>query len=67
VLVQTLVVFAFHLIQALLNCGASLVVTHRLWLQSSEDSRPWLLVHERRVQRKSRKDVLRPGSDLSMV
>lgn len=35
-----------HALQALLNVFASFVVVHRLWLQSTEDERAWLVVRK---------------------
>ena len=45
-LLQGIVVLCFHLTQAFLNLCAAFVVLHRLWLQSTEDDRVWLVVHE---------------------
>lgn len=42
-------VVAFHALQALLYLFNLMVVVHRLWLQTSEDDRPWLIGHEHKL------------------
>ena len=39
---EAAVTLLFHGIQLALNLLAAFVVVHRLWLQSSEDDRPWI-------------------------
>jgi hypothetical protein len=62
--VQRAVVLSFHLAQALLNSFAAFVIVHRLWLQSTEDDRAWLVVHEEAKPdtRCSRRHLVIPGS-----
>ena len=55
---QGLVVVGFHVVQASFNYFAALVVLHRLYLQSTEDDRAWVMVRQRRIEpRASRRDV----------
>ena len=64
-LLQGSVVLLFHATQAALNLFAALVVLHRLWLQSNEDERAWLVVRQRISPRVSRADLL--GRDASSM
>lgn len=59
---------SYHGLQALLDLFNILVVVHRLWLQTAEDDRPWLIAHERKLfasaGRQSRRNLV-PGSAAS--
>ena len=55
-------VVGFHALQALFYIFNLVVVVHRLWLQTSEDDRPWFIGHERKLfasaGRQSRRNLL---------
>ena len=61
---QGAIVVFFHVLQASFNGFAALVVVHRLWLQSTEDDRAWVMIRQRRVEPRLSRINGAPGTSM---
>ena len=61
---QAAVIFPLHAAQAGLHLFAALIVVHRLWLQSREDDRAWLVLRTQRMPPRASRAAIDGGRSM---